>query len=115
MDDGQKKRKLSVSSNEEEEEETTSIGSAKKKPKMKNDEEETIKKLQERSGAKIKIIQDSAELANEKPLRITGDPNDVETARQLVTEILNQNDERDMGGAGGFGGRGRGRGNLFAH
>merc|ERR1719328_306185 len=71
---------------------------------------ETIKQLQERSGAKIIIIQDSAELANEKPLRITGDPNGVETAKQLVTEILNQNDERDMGGAGGFGGRGRGRG-----
>merc|ERR1719150_2944577 len=69
---------------------------------------ETIKQLQERSGAKIIIIQDSAELANEKPLRITGDPNAVETAKQLVTEILNQNDERDMGGAG-FG-RGRGRG-----
>merc|ERR550532_2207154 len=69
---------------------------------------ETIKQLQERSGAKIIIIQDSAELANEKPLRITGDPNGVETAKQLVTEILNQNDERDMGGAG-FG-RGRGRG-----
>ena len=32
---------------------------------------ETIKQLQERSGAKIIIIQDSAELANEKPLRIT--------------------------------------------
>ena len=74
---------------------------------------ETIKQLQERSGAKIIIIQDSAELANEKPLRITGDPNGVETAKQLVTEILNQNDERDMGGAG-FG-RGRGRGNSFVH
>ena len=74
---------------------------------------ETIKQLQERSGAKIIIIQDSAELANEKPLRITGDPNGVETAKQLVTEILNQNDERDMGGAGGFGGRGRGRGKFI--
>lgn len=72
---------------------------------------ETIKQLQERSGAKIIIIQDSAELANEKPLRITGDPNAVETAKQLVTEILNQNDERDMGGfGGGGGGRGGGRG-----
>ena len=68
---------------------------------------ETIKQLQERSGAKIIIIQDSAELAHEKPLRITGDPQAVETAKQLVTEILNQNDEREMGG---FAGRGRGRG-----
>jgi len=72
---------------------------------------ETIKQLQERSGAKIIIIQDSAELANEKPLRITGDPNAVETAKQLVTEILNQNDERDMGG---FGGGGGGRGSCRA-
>ena len=35
----------------------------------------------------------------------------METAKQLVTEILNQNDERDMGGfGGGGGGRGGGRG-----
>lgn len=71
---------------------------------------ETIKQLQERSGAKIIIIQDSAELAHEKPLRITGDPQAVETAKQLVTEILNQNDEREMGGFGGGAGRGGGRG-----
>merc|ERR1719362_2412938 len=73
---------------------------------------ETIKQLQERSGAKIIIIQDSPEAAHEKPLRITGDPNAVETAKELVQEILNQNDDRDMGGFGGGrgGGRGRGRG-----
>merc|ERR1719384_2416065 len=70
---------------------------------------ETIKQLQERSGAKIIIIQDSPEAAQEKPLRITGDPSGVETAKELVTEILNQNDDRDTGGFGG-GGRGRGRG-----
>merc|ERR1719369_934384 len=70
---------------------------------------ETIKQLQERSGAKIIIIQDSPEAAHEKPLRITGDPNAVEAAKELVTEILNQNDDGDMGGFGG-GGRGRGRG-----
>ena len=62
---------------------------------------ETIKQLQERSGAKIIIIQDSPEAAHEKPLRITGDPNAVETAKELVQEILNQNDDRDMGGFGG--------------
>ena len=62
---------------------------------------ETIKQLQERSGAKIIIIQDSPEAQHEKPLRITGDPNAVETAKELVTEILNQNDDRDMGGFGG--------------
>merc|ERR1719384_1116984 len=68
---------------------------------------ETIKQLQERSGAKIIIVQDSPEAAQEKPLRITGDPNAVETAKELVSEILSQNDDRD--GMGGFGG-GRGGG-----
>merc|ERR1719433_600659 len=70
---------------------------------------ETIKQLQERSGAKIIIVQDSPEAAHEKPLRITGDPNAVETAKELVSEILAQNDDREMGGfGGGRGGRGRG-------
>eukprot|EP00095_Tigriopus_kingsejongensis_P003499 maker-scaffold373_size192110-snap-gene-0.39 protein:Tk03499 transcript:maker-scaffold373_size192110-snap-gene-0.39-mRNA-1 annotation:"far upstream element-binding protein 1" len=67
---------------------------------------ESIKQLQEQSGAKIVIIQDTPEAAMEKPLRITGSPESVERAKHLVTEILNQGDERDMG----FGGRGRGRG-----
>ena len=67
---------------------------------------ETIKQLQEQSGAKIVIIQDTPEAANEKPLRVTGAPENVETAKQLVYEIMNQGDDRDMG----FGGRGRGRG-----
>ena len=67
---------------------------------------EMIKQLQEQSGAKIVIIQDTPEAAVEKPLRITGSPEAVEIAKGLVTDILNQNDERDMG----FGGRGRGRG-----
>merc|ERR550534_1628537 len=71
---------------------------------------ETIKQLQERSGAKIIIIQDSPDAAHEKPLRITGDPNAVGTAKELVQEILNQNDDRDMGGFGGGRGGGRGRG-----
>eukprot|EP00094_Tigriopus_californicus_P008162 TCALIF_07858-PA protein Name:"Similar to Fubp1 Far upstream element-binding protein 1 (Mus musculus)" AED:0.11 eAED:0.11 QI:0/0/0/0.4/1/1/5/0/564 len=70
---------------------------------------ESIKQLQEQSGAKIVIIQDTPEAAMEKPLRITGSPEAVERAKQLVTEILNQGDERDMG----FGGRGRGRGSSM--
>merc|ERR1719376_73265 len=68
---------------------------------------ETVKQLQEQSGAKIVIIQDTPEAPQEKPLRITGTPEGVEQAKQLVIDILNQNDDRDMGG---FGGRGRGRG-----
>ena len=59
----------------------------------------TVKQLQERSGAKITIIQDSPKVAHEKPLRITGDPGAVEAAKELVTEILNRNDG-DMGGFG---------------
>lgn len=49
---------------------------------------ETIKQLQEQSGAKIVIIQDSPEAAQEKPLRITGTPDAVEHAKQLVFEII---------------------------
>ncbi len=69
---------------------------------------ETIKQLQERSGAKIIIIQESPEFTNEKPLRITGTPEAVEEAKQLVTDILAQHPDDGMGG--GFAGRGRGRG-----
>ena len=50
----------------------------------------TIKQLQERSGAKITIIQDSPKVAHEKPLRITRDPGAVEAAKELVAEILNR-------------------------
>jgi len=74
---------------------------------------DTIKQLQEQSGAKIVIIQDSPEAANEKPLRITGTPENVEAAKQLVIEIVNQGDERgEMGFAGRGRGRGRGRGGF---
>ena len=59
----------------------------------------TVKQLQECSGAKITIIQDSPKVAHEKPLRITGDPGAVEAAKELVTEILNRNDG-DMDGFG---------------
>merc|ERR1719225_1437387 len=70
---------------------------------------ETIKQLQEQSGAKIVIIQDSPEAANEKPLRITGTPENVEAAKIAVIDIVNQGDDREMGFAGRGRGRGRGR------
>ena len=72
---------------------------------------ETIKQLKERSGAQIIIFQDGPEAAHEKLLRITGDPNAVETAKELVQEILNKKDDRDpqqqqgggvRGGLGGY-------------
>ena len=58
----------------------------------------TVKQLQERSGAKITIIQDSPKIAHEKPVRIKGDPGAVEAAKELVSEILN----RKVGDVGGF-------------
>ena len=42
---------------------------------------EVIKALQEETGARIVIIQDSREFAVEKPLRITGSAEVVELAR----------------------------------
>merc|ERR1719493_435125 len=69
---------------------------------------ETIKMLQEQTGAKIVIIQESNEHAEQKPLRISGPPEAIEEAKAKVMEILNQNDDRN----GGFGGRGRGRGGM---
>jgi len=69
---------------------------------------ETIKMLQEQTRAKIIIIQESNEHAEQKPLRISGPPEAIEEAKAKVMEILNQNDDRN----GGFGGRGRGRGGM---
>lgn len=57
---------------------------------------ETIKQLQEQSGAKIVIIQDTPEAANEKPLRITGTAENVEQAKQLVLDIVSQGDVRHL-------------------
>lgn len=87
---------------------------------------ETIKMLQEQTGAKIIIIQESNEPTEQKPLRISGAPEAVEEARQKCLEIINQNENGGgfrggrggggggrgggMGGRGGFGGRGGGRG-----
>ena len=60
----------------------------------------TIKQLQESSGAKIKIIGNNNELDIRKIVQFSGDLNCVETAKQLVTETLKQNDERNMNEAG---------------
>lgn len=81
---------------------------------------ETIKQLQEKTGAKMVIIQDGPGQEMEKPLRISGDPQKVEHAKQLVYDLIqdkgeaggqpsggrsNYNNNRDsMGGGGGGGG-----------
>merc|ERR1719334_1196596 len=69
---------------------------------------ETIKMLQEQTGAKIIIIQESNEPTEAKPLRISGPPEAIEMAREKVMEILNSNDNRGGGFGGGRGGPMRG-------
>ncbi|XP_037965380.1 far upstream element-binding protein 3 isoform X3 [Plutella xylostella] len=60
----------------------------------------TIKQLQEQSGAKMVVIQDGPNTEYEKPLRISGDPDKVAHAKQLVFELLAEKD-MSMGGGGG--------------
>jgi len=45
---------------------------------------ETIKQLQEKSGAKLVIIQEGPETEMEKALRITGDPQTIEVCLILI-------------------------------
>lgn len=73
---------------------------------------ETIKQLQEKTGAKMVVIQDGPGQEMEKPLRISGDPQKVEHAKSLVYDLIqdkgdgaqqpnsrpNFNNNRDMGG-----------------
>merc|ERR1719422_2742674 len=71
---------------------------------------EVIKALQEETGAKIVIIQDSKEFADEKLLKITGPPDRVEFAKGRVEQVIAEEQEK----MGGFrGGRGGGRGGGF--
>merc|ERR1712013_82883 len=72
---------------------------------------EVIKALQEETGAKIVIIQDSKEFADEKPLKITGPPDRVEFAKQRVeqmVQVISEEQEKMGGFRGGRGGGGRG-------
>ena len=68
---------------------------------------EVIKALQEETGAKIVIIQDSREFADEKPLKISGTPDVVEFARQRVEQVISE-EQQKMGRGGGRGGGFRG-------
>jgi len=70
---------------------------------------EVIKALQEETGAKIVIIQDTREFADEKPLKITGPPEVVEFAKQRVEQVIAEEEQKIGRGGGGFrGGRGGG-------
>ncbi|XP_018012959.1 far upstream element-binding protein 1 isoform X3 [Hyalella azteca] len=69
---------------------------------------ETIKGLQEKSGAKMVIIQDGPQQEDEKPLRITGEQHKVEMAKQLVYDLIAEKETQ----AAQFGGRRGGRGGF---
>jgi len=70
---------------------------------------ENIKRLQEETGAKIVIIQETKEFADQKPLRISGPPDKVEYAKQRVMQVVQEEREK-LGGGGGRGGFRGGRG-----
>merc|ERR1719495_582427 len=70
---------------------------------------ENIKRLQEETGAKIVIIQESKDFADQKPLRISGPPDKVEYAKQRVMQVVQEEREK-LGGGGGRGGFRGGRG-----
>ncbi|XP_037946377.1 far upstream element-binding protein 3-like isoform X3 [Teleopsis dalmanni] len=70
---------------------------------------DTIKQLQEKTGAKMVIIQDGPNQEIIKPLRISGDPQKIEHAKQLVLELIAQKDAQAQatktpGMSGGTGG-----------
>lgn len=65
---------------------------------------ETIKQLQERTGAKMVVVQDGPGQEMEKPLRISGDPQKVEHAKQLVFELIQDKGDGQSNNRGGGGG-----------
>lgn len=67
---------------------------------------ETIKQLQERTGAKMVVVQEGPGQEMEKPLRISGDPQKVEHAKQLVFELIQDKGESHSNNRGGGGGGG---------
>lgn len=55
---------------------------------------ETIKMLQEKTGAKMVIIQDGpGQELIEKPLRISGDPQKIEHAKSLVFDLIQDKEQ----------------------
>ena len=53
---------------------------------------ETVKDLQDRSGAKIFVNQDSSKIdpsTNEKAVTISGDPEAIKLAQSMINDILN--------------------------
>uniref|UniRef100_A0A6M2DRD4 Putative k-similarity type rna binding protein n=1 Tax=Xenopsylla cheopis TaxID=163159 RepID=A0A6M2DRD4_XENCH len=67
---------------------------------------ETIKQLQEKSGAKMIVIQEGPNPEQEKPLRITGDIQKVEYAKQLVYDLIAEKEMQAFNRGGRMGGNG---------
>ncbi|XP_033642992.1 far upstream element-binding protein 1-like isoform X1 [Asterias rubens] len=62
---------------------------------------ETIRKMMEESGAKMMMIQDSTiNTGLEKPLKITGDQNQVDKAKEMIQELLDKQQEYDNNSGG---------------
>nr|XP_006823040.1 PREDICTED: far upstream element-binding protein 2-like isoform X5 [Saccoglossus kowalevskii] len=58
---------------------------------------EMIKKLQERAGVKMVMIQDATTSGtSDKPLRVSGDPQKCKHARELVNELIGDKDNPGM-------------------
>lgn len=63
---------------------------------------ETIKRLSEQYGVKLVVVQESSiATGNDKPLRITGEPEKVAAAKAAVMEMLNPTEAYQGGGARG--------------
>jgi len=78
---------------------------------------DTIKQLQEKTGAKMIIIQDGPNQELIKPLRISGEAQKIEHAKQMVLDLIAQKDAQGQqqggrGGGGGGGGPGMGFNNF---
>lgn len=70
---------------------------------------ESIKQLQERCGVKMVVVQEGpGNDGQDKPLRMSGDFDKVENAKQIVFEYLQELDQRDGRDGGGRDGGGRG-------
>merc|ERR1719233_1889258 len=62
---------------------------------------ETIRKLMESSGAKMMMIQDNTvNTGMEKPLKITGEQHQVDRAKELLNELI-ENQQQEYQNSGG--------------
>ncbi|XP_047979156.1 far upstream element-binding protein 2 isoform X1 [Salvia hispanica] len=65
---------------------------------------ETIRNLQTRSGARIQLIQPNgaADQSSEKMVRVTGNKKQIDTAREMIKEVMNQTVSRPSPLSGGY-------------